>query len=171
MAASRHAIVTELSFVKVHARSTLHDIDGKGSGLTGYFEANFFGDRLSPEVRPKMHLDIPVAKLDSGNLLQDREMHGLISSKAFPNITCELNYAKPLDAPNEYNVAGSVSVRGTARLLTGHLNIRQRDGHVEIDGEKTIDIRQFDVKPPKFLNFQVYPEVTITMHLVARLQV
>lgn len=169
MAGSRYVIVPATSFVKIRARSSLHAIDGKGTGLSGYFEGKFFGDRLVPEVRAHMHLEIPVSRLDSGNAVQDREMHRLMSSKAFPNIVAELTSAAFHPETNDYSVSGSVNVRGTSRLLTGRLEIRQRDGRVEITGERSIDVRQFGVTPPKILNFQVYPDVAIAMHLIAQL--
>lgn len=170
MAASRYAIVASESFVKIHTRSSLHDIDGKGSGLFGRFEATFFGNRIASGTKTRMHLEIPVHRLDSGNSVQDREMHNLLSSRSFPNIVAELTSATLHTEPDDYSVTGSVGVRGTTRLITGHLNISQRDGRVEIHGSKSIDVRSFGITPPKFLTFQVYPDVTITIHVIAQLE-
>jgi polyisoprenoid-binding protein YceI len=167
---SRYVIVTSESFVKIGARSSLHAINGRGTGLKGYVEAAFWGDGLRPDTPVRVHLEIPVAELASGNAAQDAEMHRLMASKAFPNIVAELVEATPADRPNQYVVAGSIAVRGTTRVIAGEISMRQRDGRVEIDGERTVDVNAFGIKPPRILMFEVYPEVTISLRLVATLE-
>ena len=164
---SRYTVATLESFVKIEARSTLHAIKGRGTGLHGYVDAAFWGEGLRRDVPLRLHLEIPVAKLDSGKPAQDREMHRLMSSKSFPNIVADLVTATPTDRPNRYAITGSVSVRGTTRNVGGEMTMRQRDGRVEIDGEQTVDIRTFGIQPPRILMFSILPDVTINLHVVA----
>jgi polyisoprenoid-binding protein YceI len=166
---SRYVVVTSESLVKIEARSSLHPIKGRGVGLQGYVDAAFWGDGLRRDAPVRLHLEIPVAKLNSGNPAQDREMHRLMSSRSFPNIVADLVDATPTDQPNRYAVTGSIGVRGTTRVIAGEITVRQRDGRVEIDGEQTVDIRTFGIQPPRILMFSVFPEVTINLHVVAML--
>jgi polyisoprenoid-binding protein YceI len=167
---SRYVVVTLESVVKIAARSSLHAIKGRGTGLQGYLDAAFWGDGLRRDAPLRLHLEIPVAKLNSDNSAQDREMHRLMSSKSFPNIVADLVDATPADQPNRYAVTGSIGVRGTTRLIAGEITMRQRDGRVEIDGEQTVDIRTFGIQPPRILMFSVFPEVTVNLHVVAMLK-
>jgi len=165
---SRYEVDSARSFVRIKAHSTLHDIDGRGP-ISGFIEAAFFGDRLSTDAGIHAHLEIPVERLDSGNAAQDREMHQIIGSKSFPNIVADLVDAKPRPEANRYTVMGRIGVRGTTRLISGEIAMRQRDGLIELDGERSIDIRAFGIKPPRILVFQVNPEISILLHVVAKL--
>jgi polyisoprenoid-binding protein YceI len=65
-------------------------------------------------------------------------------------------------------VRGDRTLRGVTKSLEGEVTLQVIDDEtVQVEGEKTIDVRDFGLNPPKILMLQVYPEVRIRARLVA----
>jgi hypothetical protein len=45
--------------------------------------------------------------------------------------------------------------------------MRLEGNRLVVEGEHTFDMRDFDVRPPRFLALQVLPEVTVRARIVA----
>jgi polyisoprenoid-binding protein YceI len=149
------------------ATSTLFPVYGKASEMSGYVEAAWTENRalcLSPV--PKMHLELKVESLRTGNELQDREMWNLIDSKRFPRILaelCELSAA----LPGRYAAAGQITLAGLARRYEGELALMRDGKRVTIAGEINVDVRDFGLKAMNLLVLSVEPLVRVRLHLVA----
>jgi len=157
------------SHVTIFGESNVRAVVEKASGLSGYVDATWWGDRLVPGTPAFLHLEIPVARLTSGDHAHDNEFRRLLSSRSFPNIVTEVRNPTPLETPNRFAARYNVGVRGTTRVVHGELEMRQRDGRVSIDGEETIDLRDFDIRPPQWLWFRLSPQIRFSMHVVAAL--
>ena len=57
--------------------------------------------------------------------------------------------------------------RGRARRYEGKLSLALAGENLTIDGELTVDIRDFGLRPPKLLILRVDPIVKVRLHLVA----
>jgi hypothetical protein len=54
------------------------------------------------------------------------------------------------------------------KRIEGEVTLQALDDEtVQVDGEKTLDVRDFGLQPPKFLLLQVYPEVRVRARIVA----
>jgi hypothetical protein len=42
------------------------------------------------------------------------------------------------------------------------------DHTIRLQGERTFDVRDFGMDPPKILSLKVYPDVTVKVDLIAR---
>jgi hypothetical protein len=151
------------------ARSNVHAVHGKTTDLDGYIEAGWNPDgTLVVETALKMHVDVPVEGLRSGNGLQDREMWRLIDSKRFPRIAADLRALAPAAVPGHYTAEGDITLAGRARRYQGDLTFVRGDASIAIDGEVQIDIRDFGLRPPQLLMMKVDPVVKVRLHLIAR---
>ncbi len=84
-ACSRYVVAAGESVLTFAAATTLHEVKGRASDLSGFVEACFEDDgSLAVDPAPQMHVEFPVERLRSGNDLQDREMWRLIDSRRFP---------------------------------------------------------------------------------------
>ena len=167
MVQTKYQISPNRSRIRIRSKGKLHDIEGGGTGITGEMLAHFENGALEHDSKVLLTVQIPVAKLTSGNRAQDEQMHALVSNRTFPFIEAQLTHAIETDTPAKYRISGSVSVRGTQKLITGEVMLRERDGVVEISGNRAFDIRMWRIEPPSFLGFGIDPEVQIELYLYA----
>ena len=140
---------------------------GSATNLSGYVDASFRDDALETDPAPKMHVEIPVEQLHSGNALQDREMWKLIDSRRFPTIAADLRSLEEAGAGGRFKASGDVTLAGRQRRYEGSLTISREGERLHVEGELRVDIRDFGLKPPKLLMFKVEPEVNVRLRLVA----
>jgi polyisoprenoid-binding protein YceI len=165
----RYAVSASDSWVTFEGRTTLHGLKGKATGLSGYVEASWNDDgTLTTAQAPKMHLEIPVENLRSGNAMFDRETWKLIDSKRFPRIAADLRELRTAAAPNHYEASGDVTLSGRSRPYDGEMTFAHDADSITVDGELRIDIRDFGLKPPNLLIVKVEPVVKAVLHLVAK---
>jgi hypothetical protein len=87
----RYRIVPERSWVEIHARSSLHPIESRTDGLEGFLELEVMsGGRVDLTVPMAGRLSLDVARLSSGNALEDRELRRRFDSRRFTTINGEL---------------------------------------------------------------------------------
>ncbi len=165
---ARYAVSSRESWLAFEARSTLHGVNGKAAGLDGFVDATFHDDgTLAGEPPPRMHLELPVEQMRSGNALQDREMYKLVDSKRFPRISADLRDVTA-GAPGRYSASGDVTLSGRSRRYAGDFSLIHEGNTITIEGELNVDIREFGLNPPSLLILRVEPVVRVRLHLVAR---
>lgn len=163
---ARYAVSAD-SKLDFEARSSLHPVHGSASNLAGFVDAEFDGDALAADPPPKMHVEVPVEQLRSGNTLQDREMWKLIDSRRFPIIVADLRSAEADAAPGHYKASGDITLAGRQRRYEGLLTVEREGERLHVGGELRVDIRDFGLQPPRFLMFKVEPEVNVRLRLWA----
>src|SRR6267378_3377883 len=99
-------------------------------------------------------IELAVELLKSNNSLVDAELRRKLEARKHPRIEGRLREAKPLPG-SRCLLRGDLTLHGVSRLL-------------EVEGEKTIDMRDFNLTPPRFLIFKVEPTVRIRAKLVAK---
>jgi polyisoprenoid-binding protein YceI len=165
---ARYDVSSRDSVLTFETRSTLHGLHGKATGLEGFVELGFDGDEsVAADPVPKMHVEFPVEMLRSGNALQDREMWKLVDSRRFPRVSADLRDVRPGDGPGRYAAAGDVTLSGRSRRYEGEFTLDRSGDTITIEGDLSIDIRDFGLKPPNLLIVKVEPTVRVHLHLVA----
>ena len=166
---ARYEIQPERSQVKIAARSSLHPIDAVTPGLEGFFEAEVGDDgTIDLSVPARGRLELPVDRLKSGNSLYDREMKRRIEAQKYHNITGELREMKPAETAGRYVVGGDVTFRGVTRYFEEEMSFSVVDSNsVSLEGAHVFDIRDFQMEPPKIMMLKVYPDVSVTVTIVA----
>jgi hypothetical protein len=167
--AARYAVSSSESPLVVDARSTLHSVRATTSALTGYVVAGWNDDgTLASAPQPVMHVEFPIDQVRSGNAMQDREMRKLVDSVRFPKVAADLRSVELLSSPNRYKASGEITLAGRARSYGGEFTIANAGESVTVDGELSLDIRDFGLKPPSLLILKVDPVLQVRLRLVAR---
>ncbi len=165
---ARYRIVPERSTIAIEARSSLHPIHGEATGLTGVIEAEIADGQLDLNAPPTLRLEVPVAKLTSGNALYDSEMQRRIDARRYPTIVAEAKDVRETGTAGLYGVSGDVTSHGVSRPVNGELRITASDERsLVVEGEQTFDIRDFNITPPRIVMLRVNPDVKVTLRLVA----
>ena len=164
----RYIVSAPNSTLVFEARSTLHAVRGKATGLSGEAEFGLDSDGgVVAQPAPKMHVEFPVENLTTANLMQDREVWKLIGSVTYARIAADLRELRPAGSPEHYEASGDITLAGRARRYEGKLSLALAGENLTIDGELTVDIRDFGLRPPKLLILRVDPIVKVRLHLVA----
>ena len=165
---ARFRIVPARSRVWIEARSTLHPIRTETIGLEGWLELELgTGGGLDLAAAPGAHLEFDVDRLTSGNPLEDRELRRRIDARRFPTIAGDLTSMEATDEDGRYRVAGDLTFRGVTRRYEDEMTLEATDGTVILAGEKTFDVRDFGMEPPRILLFKVEPDVTVKVAIMA----
>jgi polyisoprenoid-binding protein YceI len=163
----RFRAIPERSEIRIEARSSLHPIHGQATGIRGEAEIAVRDGRIDLSVPPRARIELPVEKLSSGNTLQDMQMRRTIDARKYPTITCELAKATALAEPNRYRVQFDLTFHGIARRLEANATATLDDrGVLAVEGECVIDVRAFNITPPRILGLQVYPDVKVRGRIV-----
>lgn len=166
---ARYTVLPGDSWLTFEARSTLHPVHGKATQLDGFIEAGWDAAGLPLAApAPRMHVEFPVEQLRSGNGVQDREMWKVVDSKRFPRIAADLRELGVQAAPGRYGASGDITLAGRSRRYEGELSFAHAGELVTVEGELSVDIRDFGLKPPSLLIVKVDPVVKVHLHLVAR---
>ncbi len=166
---TRYEIHPDRSEVRIEARSSIHPIEAVTHGLEGFFEAELDeGGLLDLSVPPTGRLELPVDRLTSGNPLYDREMKRRIDARRHRTIGGELTAMKPAAESGRYLVGGVVTFRGVTRHFEDEMSLSVLDENgIGLEGSHVFDIRDFDMEPPKIMMLKVYPDVAVSVKIVA----
>ena len=160
---TRYTIDPESSTVTFAASTTLHPVVATAPA-SGWFEAEISEDRFAADSRVAGALEIAVDTLSSGNPLYDAETRRRIDVRSHPLIAAEITSIRDVEGPGAV-VEGTVTFHGETVLLEGELAVLPG---LVLSGEGTVDIRWWDLHPPRLLAFRVDPEVVISVKLALR---
>jgi polyisoprenoid-binding protein YceI len=118
-------------------------------------------------------LQVPVRSLDCGIGLQNRHLFETLDAATNPVITFSLaDYVvERSEGASNVRMQGLLRIAGTQRSLVVHGTVfRNASGQVILRGERLIDIRDFDIEPPRrfFGLLRVRNEVTVHFEVVVR---
>jgi polyisoprenoid-binding protein YceI len=156
------------SRVSIAGRSSVHPIHSETTGVEGWFEADVDADGVNMTTPPTARLEIGSDRFKSGNPLLDREMRRRIGARHHPRITGAMTSIAGGPAPNTYTVSGVVTFRGVERNYEDEVTITVLDARtLQLQGTHEFDVRNFGMEPPRLLTLRVYPEVIVTIDIVA----
>lgn len=145
----------------------MHPIHGEAEGLEGSVEADLVDGRIELSEGPRIQIELPVEKLQSGKRLEDAEMMRRIDARRFPTIRGQTTEFK--ENGGRYRVRGDLTFHGVTRQVDGEVTVSAPDERsLVIEGEQTFDIRDFGVDPPKILMLKVHPDVRVRVKVVAQ---
>ena len=159
---AQYRIEPDDSEIFVEAHSNVHPIEIHIQGLVGTIDADVQSGELDLAISPRASLQLPAELLRSGIELYDNEIHRMIEVRKYRSIKGQLLEASEI-APGRYRLRGRLSLHGVTRDIDGEVTVRVRDGDgtLEIEGTKTLDMRDFNLDPPKILMLEVQPEISV----------
>jgi polyisoprenoid-binding protein YceI len=166
---ARYRIVPERSRVWIDARSSLHPIHSQTDGLEGWLELEIRRNgKVDVAATPRGQLRLPVARLTSGNPLEDRELRRRIDARRHPTIVGELSTMKASGEDGRYVVGGDLTFKGVTNSYRDEMAFEVVDQRtLRLTGESTFDVRDFGMEPPRILMLKVEPQVAVRVELFA----
>jgi polyisoprenoid-binding protein YceI len=157
-----YRIESDHSEVFVEARSNVHPIEIRTQGLSGTIEVDVDAGKLQLSPAPRAAMEIAADLLRSGIELYDKEIHRMIEVRKYRAIKGELRETSEI-TPGRYKLTGTLQLHGVTRDIDGEVTVRVSDdgATLEIEGTKTLDMRDFNLDPPKILMLEVQPEVAV----------
>ena len=167
---TRYDIVPERSEVWIEASSNVHPIHSKTDGLEGFVDLDVAdGGLVDLTAAPSGRLSFPVARLSSGNALEDRELQRRIDARRFRTIDGRLTAIGGTEEAGRYRVRGEITFRGVTNVYEDEMTIAQVDERtLQLDGSTRFDIRDFGMEPPRIFLLRVHPEVEVRVAICAR---
>lgn len=163
---ARFRIAPEKSELWAEARSILHPVQVRTSGLQGVLTVDLVDGR--PSLSPPTYVEVEAQRLRSGNGLVDGELQRRLEWQKFPRIRAELKHSAAGSAPGKSRLTGELTLHGVTRVLDVDVTLRQVDDRtIEVEGGRAIDMRDFGLPPPSFLMFRMRPDVQVRATLVA----
>jgi hypothetical protein len=165
---TRFRIIPASSSVSTATRSSVHSVHAESRALTGSIEGQLDEDGL-PQFEAPHHarIQVPVESMRSGNRLQDAEMLRRLDPRRHPLIEVIIDRAWRLEGDGSCRAAFRVAAHGRTQSFEEDFRLRLEGRRLVVEGEHTFDMRDFDVKPPRFLTLKVEPEVTVRARIVA----
>ncbi len=162
---AKYRVIPERSRLWAEARSSLHPIRVETSGLRGDLEAEVEDGKVRLGAPFKVEID--AERLRSGNGLVDGELQRRLDTRKFPRVIGAVRAVEP-GGDGRSRLQGDLSLHGVTQSTDADVTVRLVDEKtIEIEGEKTIDMRDYGLTPPKFLMFRVQPDVKVRARLVA----
>lgn len=150
-----------------HARSSLHPIQAEARMLTGEIDAEIVDGVLDLDQPATARIELPVGSLSANNALVNREIQNRLDARRFPTVA--VTVSKVSKARNGgYELQGELRLRHVTRPITAQAALVSSDPNtLHVTGDLTFDVREFELDPPKLLGLRVYPEVAVTVRIVA----
>jgi len=143
--------------VTIDASSSVHPIHSRTEGLEGYVDLE----------RAEGELSLDVARLRSGNPLEDRELKRRIDARRYPTIEGRLTELHETDEAGRYRVVGEITFKGVTRICEDEITFTLDGDELHLRGTTAFDIRDWGMEPPRILMLRVHPEVTVTLDALA----
>ncbi len=155
------------SSVRVGSRSTMGPITFESRAISGDIRVGTSDGWIDPDRAPVATLDVGLRELRSGNDLYDAELHRRIDVTRFPTCHLELRHSRLLGG-SRFALTGDMTLHGVTCELQGSAEVESPDDQrLLIVGEKTVDIRDFDLPAPTVMLLKIYPDVRVQMFLEA----
>jgi len=157
---AQYRIDSDRSEVFVEARSNVHPIEIRTQGVKGTIEVEVRNGLIDLSSAPRADLEIAADLLRSGIDLYDSEIHRRIEVRKYRTIKGQLRDASELGG-GRYKLRGSLSLHGVTREIEGEVMVRTGDDWLEFEGAKTLDMREFNLEPPKILMLEVQAQINL----------
>ncbi|GAA5164073.1 hypothetical protein GCM10023321_51980 [Pseudonocardia eucalypti] len=164
---TRYKIVPGRCELAAQASSSLHPIRAEASELAGEIDVELADGVLDPTAPTGARIELATAALHSGNPLLDREIQGRLDARRYPRVAA---WVREVTGPTDgaYDVHGELTLRHVTRPVTARATLVSGDRRfLEVNGAFTLDVRDFQLDPPKLLGLRVHPEVAVTVRIVA----
>lgn len=163
---AQYTIESNASSIYINGTSTLHNWVVMVEQIKGSLKAVIENNHI--KKLDSVEINIPVLSLKSGKSDMDENVYKALKSKQFPEITYRL---KDYTIENtEITTTGIVTVAGVNKIINSKINYQNSDNYIKFDGETTINMSDFNIKPPEFLlgAFKTGDKITIRFYFMFR---
>lgn len=164
------------SEVTVEGTSTMHSYHCTTNKIMAYVDVDpGYTKDLTKIAKPivSVKVNIVVNTLKCGNTTMDKNLYSTLNAEKNPVITYTLSgydILNGLSSSFAANTKGSLKISGTEKLIDMKVNAsRLSEGKVTAEGEETLLMTDFGIKPPSFMlgTLKVGNEVKVKFNLKA----
>lgn len=164
------------SEVTVEGTSTMHAYHCTTNKIMAYVDVDpGYTKDLTKIAKPivSVKVNIVVNTLKCGNATMDKNLYSTLNAEKNPVITYTLSgydILNGLSSSFAANTKGSLKISGTEKLIDMKVNAsRLSEGKVTAEGEETLLMTDFGIKPPSFMlgTLKVGNEVKVKFNLKA----
>jgi polyisoprenoid-binding protein YceI len=164
------------SEVTVEGTSTMHAYHCKTEKIMAYVDVDpGYTKDLTKIAKPivSVKVNILVNSLKCGNGTMDKNLYSTLNADKNPMITYTLSgydILNGLSSSFAANTKGTLKISGTEKLVDMKINAsRLAEGKVTAEGEETLLMTDFGIKPPSFMlgTLKVGNEVKVKFNLKA----
>lgn len=164
---TRFSILPQRSELSAAAQSSVHPIHGNVRGLSGWIDAVVSDGRVDAGHPAKAHVELDTDAIKADNMLVNKEMQRRLNARRYPVIRADVGEIRE-GSDGRFAVRGELTLMGATREVAGEASATvDPDGALTVEGELTLDMRDFGLDPPKMLGLRVYPEVAVRLRVVA----
>lgn len=118
---------------------------------------------------PKAQVELDSERITTGKSLYDRELERRLEMRRYATIDRDLREVRSLaGGGGRCRLRGILSLHGEDRAIESDVSVRvPGDSRLEVEGEKVIDMRDFELDPPRLLMLRVYPALKLRGRIVA----
>ncbi|MGI8401148.1 MAG: YceI family protein [Gemmatimonadaceae bacterium] len=146
------------SEIIVEGTSTMHDFHCKTNKIMAYVDVDpGYTKDLTKIAKPivSVKVNVVVRSLKCGNGQMDKNLYSTLNADKTPIITYTLSgydVLNDLSASFAANTKGTLKISGTEKLVDMKVNAsRLAEGKVTAEGEQTLLMTDFGIKPPSFM--------------------
>lgn len=164
------------SEITVEGTSTLHAFHCKTNKIMAYVDVDpGYTKDLTKIAKPivSVKVNVLVKSLACGNGQMDKNLYSTLNADKTPMITYTLSgydVLNGLSASFAANTKGTLKISGTEKLVDMKVNAsRLAEGKVTAEGEETLLMTDFGIKPPSFMlgTLKVGNEIKVRFNLNA----
>ncbi|MBM3793144.1 MAG: YceI family protein [Acidobacteria bacterium] len=117
----------------------------------------------------KCHDDWSPAKGSLGKIMKEALDVALQSGK-HPRVEFQSTAVKPGAAAGQFDVQGTLTIRGQAKPVTATLTVKPEPRGLEVDGESSFKMTDYGIKPPSAAlgTIGTKPEIIVAFRLLAQ---
>ncbi len=151
-------VVADGSRLRFSGSTSLQDFHGSARVVGGVIDTD--------PNHPGGWIEADAASMDTGGARRDRRMHAeVMRSKLFPSVRFDL---RAIDPTAEGMIArGTWTMRGIARELAIPVRLA-RGNEVRAIAAFVLDIRRWDIEPPRVMVLAIDPDVRVEIDLLLR---
>lgn len=156
------------SAVLIHVRSNVGPIQFATTDVKGSAQLAIVDGVVDLALQSAARLELDLNDLRSGNLLYDAELLRRVDADRYPRVSVELTGGSAAGG-DRFLLTGALSFHGETRTVEGSVVASVQGERLVVDGEQTLDIRDFNVPTPSLLMLRIYPDVRVQFHVEAHL--
>jgi polyisoprenoid-binding protein YceI len=164
---TRYTIASRSSELSAAAKSSVHPIHSRTDAVGGWIDAVVTDGVVDVAQPASARIEVATDSLKADNPLVSRKIQKRLDARRHPSVVADIDQVNT-GTDGRYEVQGKLSLRHVTHPFTAWAELVSDKGNsVEIAGGLILDVRDYQLDPPKILGFRVYPEVTVTVRITA----
>ncbi|MFV0564129.1 YceI family protein [Malaciobacter mytili] len=138
--------------------------------IFGDSNINPFSENIQSTLSIKEKIDslkgvikINTLSLHSNNEKRDEHMYELLNTTLHPQISFEITSLTKIE--EFYEIQGVLTLNGVKQVIMSKANILEENNHIILNGDFSINLTSFELKPPKLLFLTVRDRINIKYNL------